>query len=169
MNEIQHILSTTDDAKSMSEIIAASWKHGYKDLIEASYLDSIIPNHWENFLKAGLSDFLYGIIQRVDGRPSAAAVMRASGMEAFADDGEILCFYMVPEYMRKGYGGALLAASEARLIDLGFDFCILSVLESNVAAKSFYFKHGFTETDLRVPAELGGRQIVCDILRKRLK
>lgn len=166
----EHKAANAEHAMDMSAVIAASWKQGYKDLVSDPFLDSIAPDRWKSFLEVGFSDGrLHGILQRTDGQHSGAAVLRASHIEGFSGDGEILCFYMAPDHMRRGLGSVLLAWSEERLRELGFTFSVLAVLQGNAAAKSFYIKNGYAQTGFTIPAELDGRQMLCDILRKRIK
>lgn len=74
------------------------------------------------------------------------------GFVAFScSQAEVLHLGVVPHRTRSGYGSALLEFACGEIFDHGARGARLWVLVDNVAARSFYRGHGWTETDQRRP------------------
>jgi ribosomal-protein-alanine N-acetyltransferase len=67
-----------------------------------------------------------------------------------ADEAEVLNLAVTPLARRKGQGGALLKAALEEFRAGGVRRVYLEVRESNVAARAFYAKHGFSQTGKRL-------------------
>ena len=67
-----------------------------------------------------------------------------------ADEAEVLNLAVVPLARRKGQGGVLLNAVVSEFRARGVNRVYLEVRESNVAARAFYAKHGFSQTGKRL-------------------
>jgi len=63
-----------------------------------------------------------------------------------------------PDHQRRGHGGRLLAACEARLIELGCPKLNLLVRTSNAAVVAFYERHGYTVDEV-TPL---GKRLIAD-------
>ena len=82
----------------------------------------------------------------------------------FNNECEILAFYIMPEYWRRGIGTyaiSFLTSTYKKLFleKFGFDTFIFTlwVMEENVAAVSFYKKNGFYETGNKEQRAFGGQ------------
>lgn len=80
-----------------------------------------------------------------DGRVSGFIIGRQ-----VADEAEVLNLAVSPLARRKGQGSALLNATLEEFRTRGVRRVYLEVRESNVAARAFYAKHGFSQTAKRL-------------------
>jgi len=67
-----------------------------------------------------------------------------------ADEAEVLNLAVAPLARRKGQGGALLKGALDAFRRRGASRVFLEVRESNLAARAFYAKHGFSQTGKRL-------------------
>lgn len=77
----------------------------------------------------------------------------------FSDWGEIISIYLLPNYMGRGYGKALLEAAVAELKTMDYKNVFLWVLEENSRARKFYEKMGFTLADDYLDDNIGGKNL----------
>ena len=82
-------------------------------------------------------------IAEADGLPAGWAAREAL-------DDEITDLWIAPLRQRKGLGSALLAAMEAEIVAAGFEAARLQTHARNVAAVSFFRKHGYTVSWLSI-------------------
>ncbi len=75
------------------------------------------------------------------------------GLVAFETAGIIRHLAIVPQQFRRGYGSLLLEYATEEIFDSGTSEARLWVLVGNTAARSFYRRRGWTETDERAEAE----------------
>ena len=73
--------------------------------------------------------------------------------------GEVVSLYLLPEYMGRGLGKALLPAAVERLKERGFRDILLWVLEENQRARRFYEKYGFMQTKRCLICNIGGKDL----------
>lgn len=158
-----------DDVFPISKLFAASWKYAYADIVNSGYLNSLPDEHWVSFLETGMAEHkLISMLAEEDGKLIGAAVMRQSLLEQFPHDGELVCFYLLPDQIGKGIGHILLMAIEDLLRENAYTHCVLDVLTENKSAKIFYKKHGFAQTDFILKTQLGNQELKCNIMRKAL-
>ena len=93
------------------------------------------------------------------GRLIGTARTGASRWPKYPDFGEIVSLYLLPEFMGRGYGRALLAAAVEALADQGYRDVLLWTLEENHRARRFYEKAGFTLSGDVMEDEIGGRPL----------
>ncbi|MCM1148655.1 MAG: GNAT family N-acetyltransferase [Butyricicoccus sp.] len=149
-------LSEHDSLLDVSAVYEQSWKHAYKGIIPQSYLDSIPAGFWAQGLgKSGM----YNLLALENGRIIGTSCFCKSRWEKFHNYGEIVSIYFLPEYMRKGFGSALLGRAVEELKTLGFSKILLWVLEDNVPAKSFYEKNGFTPAGEYMSGIFAGKEL----------
>jgi ribosomal-protein-alanine N-acetyltransferase len=120
-----------DDAAGLTSILrdapeAANWT-------QASYRE------WMN------SPGAVAFVSEGDGRVTGFVIGRQ-----VADEAEVLNLAVAPLARRKGQGGALLNAVVSEFRARGVNRVYLEVRESNVAARAFYAKHGFSQTGKRL-------------------
>lgn len=82
-----------------------------------------------------------------------------SRFEKYTDSGEIISIYLLPEYMRKGYGRELLNFAINELTKQGFKEVFLWVLEENYGARKFYENFGFECTCDYLYDNIGGKDL----------
>ena len=119
------------DAASLSSILrdspeAANWT-------QASYRE------WMN------SPGAVAFVSEGDGRVRGFIIGRQ-----VADEAEVLNVAVASLVRRKGQAGALLKAALDEFRTRGVRRVYLEVRESNVAARAFYAKHGFSQTGKRL-------------------
>ena len=119
------------DAASLSSILrdspeAANWT-------QASYRE------WMN------SPGAVAFVSEGDGRVTGFIIGRQ-----VADEAEVLNVAVAPSSRRKGQASALLKAALEEFRTRGVRRVYLEVRESNLAARAFYAKHGFSQTGKRL-------------------
>jgi ribosomal protein S18 acetylase RimI-like enzyme len=130
--------ATVEDARAIAEVHVASWRAGYRGLVDDAVLASLSVDEraamWETILTDGET-----VVLVAAGDPIA-------GFVAFnPDEAEIGALYVVPARFRTGVGTALLAAADEHLD--GKPELVLWVLEGNDAARAFYEHHGYAADD----------------------
>lgn len=142
--------ATAADAPIISLIHASSWRSAYRGLLPQDYLDSIADTRWvgifEKLLPEGKTRALLACEeQTVCGCISFGEL---TGMEGAPPPpvgwGYVLTLYVHPDHTQKGYGTALLRAAEDSLRLQGYTHSFLYVLDTNLIARRFYEKSGYT-------------------------
>ena len=149
-------INEKDDLKQISTIYEKSWKWAYKGIIPQNFLDKIPEGKWINHLKK--SEMTSFVIEENDLLIGTASVCR-SRFKCFADMGEIVSIYMLPEFAGRGYGRKLLEMAVNELQKMGFDKFFLWVLEKNYNARRFYENNGFTKSDKVLNDNIGGKSV----------
>ncbi len=153
--EIRYV-DNNDDIFEISNIYEQSWKFAYKGIIPQEYLDSIPVGKWvvnldkpnQNSLIAIENDKVIGTVN-----------FGKSRFNDFADYGEIVAIYFLPEYIGKGYGKVLLKSAVKELFRLGYYDVFLWVLKDNTRARNFYERFGFTASDNFCNVNIGGKDL----------
>jgi GNAT superfamily N-acetyltransferase len=147
-------MKPADDRMAVSRVFEESWKFAYRGIVPQAYLDSIPEGRWVNILdEPGWTT----LICVDEGRIVGTTFFCRSRLESYADWGEIGAIYLLPEYMGKGYGKALIESAIAELNLLGFDKIYLWVLEENKRGRRFYEKMGFSFSGESMDIEIGGK------------
>lgn len=164
-------LAEYDDPLALSLVYEESWRYAYKGIIPQDYLDSIPRGRWAGSLdKAGR----HTLVVTEGGRIVGISCCCRSRLEDMNDWGEIISIYLLPEYMGKGYGRALMTAAINLLRGMGFENIFLWVLEENHNARGFYEKMGFEPSGRYLDDNIGGRALremqycLTDINKERL-
>lgn len=156
MDVIIRQLTEKDDPLQISNIYEQSWKHAYKGIIPQQFLDSIPSGRWVKSLDTpGRTHFA----AELDGKLIGTASICPSRWEKHKDCGEIVSIYFLPEYIGKGFGGALFDRCVSELTKQGFERVILWVLEENLAARRFYERNGFVCTGEYREDSIGGKPL----------
>lgn len=82
-----------------------------------------------------------------------------SRFEQFHNWGEIISIYLLPNYVGKGYGKALMKSALSELKMQGYEKIFLWVLEENIRARYFYEQFGFLPTDDFINDNIGGKEL----------
>ena len=153
--------ATAKDAGLISHIHATSWRKDYRNLIAGDYLDRLPDSYWVPSVQAWLSSGqIYGLLILLDGKPVGACLYGRGRDESYADWGEIVSLYLLPEATRQGLGSQLLQEALRLLRQDGYERFYLWAINGNKAADAFYRKHGFHPTEDRVHFQIGGEEVV---------
>ncbi len=157
MNHMEiRFLTQDDDLLAVSHVYEQSWKYAYKGIIPQAYLDSIPAGRWAAGIAAGGMRSLCAIH---NGQVIGTAAICKSRWAEYPDCGEIVSVYLLPAYMGKGYGRALLRRCAAELRAMGFRRILLWVLEENMRARRFYENNGFASAEVYRNDTIGGRDL----------
>lgn len=152
--------ATARDATQISSIIARSWRSAYQDLIDPVYLSRLPEEYWLPSVRSWLeSGRMYGLMAETDAGAVGCIIFGRGRDDAYADWGEIVSLYILPEYMSRGIGSKLLRKALASLRDDGFSRVYLWMIEGNNHAQAFYYKHGFVAAGNTVEYKIGSRPV----------
>lgn len=126
-----------------------SWKAAFPGLLPQDYLDALSPadrlEQWEQALG---SEGQWPAVLVAD---EGAKILGFAAVGPTRDDdseeevvGELYTLYIDPPAFGAGVGTALLDSAIAALRSGGFEQATLWVLHSNVRARRFYERHGWT-------------------------
>lgn len=149
-------LKPADDRTAISRVYEESWKYAYHNIIPQSFLDSIPEGQWVSHLEDPGRHTLLCVEDDIIVGTSSFGKSRS---EEMSDYGELISIYLLPEYMGKGYGKALLEAVMAELRVMGYRDVFLWVLEENYRARNFYERRGFLLTDAYLEDNIGGKAL----------
>lgn len=150
------VLQPEDDRAAVSRVYEESWKYAYRGILPDAYLDSLPTGQWADRIDTpGRRNLILVDGERVAGTSSISP----SRFPEWADWGEIISIYLLPEYLDKGYGGPLLTAAVNGLREWGYSRIFLWVLEENARARRFYEKHGFRSGGVYLENAIGGKPL----------
>jgi RimJ/RimL family protein N-acetyltransferase len=152
--------ATKRDIRDISWIHAASWKSAYVGLIPQQFLDELKEDRWVATFTKSLSWKLLTVQLAYDrDQPVGCISYGRSRDESLPDWGEIVSFYLLPQYWGKGFAKALL---ETALTDLRKSYrnVFLWVLKDNARARKFYEKNRFRCNDDEGSFEIMGKDLV---------
>lgn len=153
--EIRYI-NSLDDRNELSNIYEQSWRKAYRGIIPQDYLDAIPIGHWnENFDIPGWRT----VVCVEDGKFIATSSFSKSRFDQYSDLGEIISIYLLPEYIKKGYGSKLLDFVLYELYQEGYKEIFLWVLEENTNARKFYESKGFILDKEYLNDKIGGKEL----------
>lgn len=150
------LISPKDNRSEISRVYEESWKYAYRGIIPQAYLDSIPQGHWAD---AADREGRCSLILLEEGRIVGTSCVSRSRFEELPDWGEIISIYLLPEYIGKGFGHALLCAALDELRQMGFRSVFLWVLKENTRARCFYERAGFSESGKVLDDEIGGKAL----------
>lgn len=153
--EIRQLLPE-DDRLAVSRIYAESWRYAYRGIVPQAFLDGLSE---DNCGKSIDMEGRYNLVAVADGKLIGTSSYCKSRFPEYADFGEIISIYLLPEYMGKGYGKKLLAAAVEKLSEMGFRRVFLWVLEENHNARAFYERCGFSPSGERMTSDIGGKTL----------
>ncbi|WP_161874954.1 N-acetyltransferase family protein [Ihubacter sp. rT4E-8] len=163
--EVRYI-KADDDRALISRVYEESWKHAYRGIIPQDYLDSIPTGKWaQNLDRAGWET----MVLTEHGEIAGTSSFCKSRFKQFAEQGEIISIYLLPDYIGKGYGKILLESVVMELKAQEYEEAFLWVLEENVSARRFYEKFGFLQTEDALEDCIGGKKLREIRYRYRLR
>ena len=149
-------LTDYDDLIQVSRVYEQSWKYAYKNIIPRAYLDSIPEGRWASSInRTGMNNLVLTDGDIIVG----TSCYCASRWDKFAEYGEIVSVYLLPEYMGRGYGRELVVTAVSRLKSMGHEKILLWVLEDNIKARQFYEHIGFVNGGEVLDDNIGGKEL----------
>ncbi len=134
---------TTKDLDTVVRIHCESWRDAYKEFMDEDYIsrkNSTRRAKWENILAESPVEKHFLIR---DGDVPVGMISADSPKENVdGDTYEIFGLYILPPFMKKGYGRAAAALVEEKIRGMGYEKISLWVLEPNQRARSFWEKMG---------------------------
>ncbi len=139
--------ATHEDIPQIAHIARVTWDNTYSDTIDIenrqqflqraykteNLVEAIdVPGHWFYIAEDAAQNQLVGF---------AHFLKRYHPTQARS---ELVRLYILPEHQNLGRGKALLKKGFQDLAQDGIEQCFVSVQESNVLARKFYERHGFT-------------------------
>lgn len=152
--------TTLKDASIISNIYALSWKSAYKNIVPQKYLDELKSDFWissfENRIK---NNIITAQLIYENELPVGCVAYGKARDKKFADWGEIVSIYLLPDYFKKGYGKKLLQTAIIDMKTNGYENYYLWVLKENINARNFYESNGFI---------CNNDECTCKIMKKQL-
>ncbi|MDO4545047.1 MAG: GNAT family N-acetyltransferase [Bacillota bacterium] len=149
-------LYKNDDRLAVSHVYEKSWKSAYRGIVPEHFLESLPEGRWADAVD---SLQMHSLVLLDGENIVGTSGYCASRFPDRAGWGEIVSLYLLPEYMGKGYGKALLAAAMEKLAQMGFSDVFLWVLEENIQARGFYEKQGFHASGKGMDDVIGGKKL----------
>ena len=150
------LLLPGDDRREVSQVYEESWRFAYRGIIPQAYLDGIPAGHWAPCLD---TPGWHTLLCMENGAMVGTSSFCASRSAQFPGWGEIISLYLLPAYMGRGYGKALLLNALAELDRLGVGEVFLWVLEENRQARQFYSRMGFSPSGGFLEDSIGGKPL----------
>ena len=157
-----------DKIPEASRVLAKCWRYAYNGLINDEYLTSLSDDHWVEFLKNIKDTTTACILAENDNQIIGVAVFGDSITERYLDDGEIICLYVLPEFIGKNVGHLLFEYAENSLKEQGYQECTICTFKANTKAIKFYEKHDYVVVSDDETVEIGTQNVPYVILRKAL-
>lgn len=149
-------LRSQDNKILIASIYEASWKHAYKGIIPDAYLQNLSASQWTAALD---NPTRHSLVMEDNGNFIGTCAYGAFRQEPKNGCGEIIALYLLPEYIGKGYGKALLQAAIEKLSEVGYKDILLWVLEENRQARGFYENFGFHSNGIYTTIRIGGKDL----------
>ena len=150
-------VTKSDDFRAIADIYVHSWQAAYRGIVPDDYLDGLRTDRWAGRLEVSA----YTAMVLTDGEryigTCSFAPARDGAMQGW---GEIISFYLLPEYFGSGCAGILMREALESLDAAGYPGVYLWVLEENTRARKFYEKYGFALNGDRLEIEIGGRALM---------
>jgi ribosomal protein S18 acetylase RimI-like enzyme len=149
--------ATAADKVAVAQVHVRSWQHGYRDLIAQDFLDGLRPEDMATRYAFGGTDprGLYTLVA-IDDAAIRGHITIGRSRDEVGDGGEVWALYVDPSYWGAGVGQALLVAGCSALRQIGYEKAFLSVLATNMRARRFYERNGWTTDGVEQADVLGG-------------
>ncbi|MBP1806135.1 GNAT family N-acetyltransferase [Rubellimicrobium aerolatum] len=139
--------ATADDARAISELAVATWRHAYAGLLPKKVLAGLSMErgtaNWRAVIETPGGA---AVAVALDGDAIAGFVchgpQRDDGLRAAGHDGEVLALYVAPAIQGRGLGRRLMVRAARDLRDRGCRGLGLWTLRDNHPARAFYERLG---------------------------
>lgn len=141
--------ANTADSVAISKLLADTWRVAFKDVFSKKFIQDLKDNRWLPFLQKSFTEGTSHIlVSEIEGRIAGISMYGPSRDWENEDGiGEILSFYVHPDFWRKKVGSQLMVDTFEALKKEGFDRVDIWVLIENRRAIGFYEKMGFNITE----------------------
>jgi ribosomal protein S18 acetylase RimI-like enzyme len=142
------------DARVLAAILNKSWQAAYREIIPAAELrrHTTMERRYRK-MRELLNQPEPGLyLATLRQQPCGMVMLGPSRDEDLADYGEIIAFYILPEFWGQGVAQQLMDFVLKRLKEQGYSHILLWVLKNNARARRFYEISGFS-SDGRSRAE----------------
>lgn len=158
-----------DDAALLGRIHSQAWQEAYKGIVPDDYLAGFTPEKRAAFFQRILpttanENYLLYLHDMPIGMLAIGPVHEKDA--ATEGCGEVHALYLLQDAWGQGVGLAAMDFAIPRLLALGFDAIVLTVLSDNLRARRFYERYGFVPDSEEEPIMLG---IPLPELRYRLR
>ena len=127
--------ATPADVRRIAELHVASWRSGYRGLVDDDVLDRLSVDERERQWREHVERITVLVAEEGD---------RLAGFVAFTPaTGEIGALYVAPERFRQGTGSALIEAAHEVIAAAGRHEAVLWVFAGNADGRAFYAAHGY--------------------------
>lgn len=138
-------LARDEDLARIAEVHVASWKAGYRGMIDDAILDSISADGrvvaWRGWFQEPRSELW---VAELDGDIAGFARLSAAPRTPTATEcAEVTHLYLDPPAYGTGIGNPLFERVLESARERSFAGVVLWVLEENARARKFYERHGF--------------------------
>ena len=141
------------DAGAIARIHVDGWRHAYREILPASYLQGLSYSQREGNWSKWLSERKL-VVQVAEDNGSVIGYIAGSKE---GELGKLLGLYINPTFIGKGVGKTLLAQLEA---DMKPRALLLMVLKGNALGISFYQRNGFAFTGKTEQLQVDGQSFM---------
>lgn len=153
--------ATLKDVNTISKIYALSWKFVYKGIVPQKYLDELKYNFWVSSFQDWINSNILTVQVIYENEIPVGCVAYGKARDAkFANWGEIVSIYLLPDHVRKGYGQKLFNKAIIDMKANGYENFYLWVLKENINAIKFYKSNGFICNNDECTCEIMNKQLV---------
>lgn len=152
--------ATINDIPDISRIHALTWKAAYQGLVPQQYLDDLKEENWIEIFTDSISKHLFTVQLILDGEKPVGCISYGKSRDNdLPGCGEIVSFYLLPQYWGTGYAKFLM---DPAMADLSRTFRNVSiwVLKGNARARRFYEKYHFQLKNEETEVEFQGKKLV---------
>lgn len=165
--KIQVRRAVIEDSESLANIIVESWRSAYSDLIPKDEIVRFLDKQkrqqqFERFIEDGE----IVLIGSYDGTPCGLVFANKDNDEQLENCGAIYSIYLLEEYWGKGLAIKLIDEVIRILKEEGCRQVSLWVYESNIRARQFYEKHGFTSDGTKKSSHFSNKPIELRYLKQ---
>jgi GNAT superfamily N-acetyltransferase len=145
---------------AMAQAHIRSWRAGYRGLIAQDYLDGLRPEEWASRYSFDPEHSARHTLVAVDGDAICGHVtFGRSRDDDLAGSAEVWALYVDPPPWGAGISRALMVAACARLSKAGHEHAFLWVLSTNVRARRFYERMGWSADGCERTDVIGGTPV----------
>lgn len=151
--------ATASDIPDISRIHALTWKAAYQGLVPQQFLDELKEDNWVEVFTNSMRKHPFTVQMVFDRDTPVGCISYGQSRDSGLPDwGEIVSFYLLPQYWGKGYGKLLM---DTAMADLGRTFrsVYIWVLKENRRARRFYEKNHFHWNNEEAEFELLGEKL----------
>lgn len=144
------------DAGVLGRLHIETWQIAYREDFPDEFLDRLDVERRIEWFKDTIAGGREILVSEHDGTVAGFSFFGKSRSNEW---GEVYAIYVHPDHWGSGHGFSLLAASESRLSELGFEKALLWVLSANQQARDFYERQGWVLGRPIQLEEIGGVQV----------